>query len=187
LDGLGIDYDRRTGIKVDKTMATNVPGIWAIGDSVGNLMLAHVASHEGIVAAENIMGHKAEMDYRVVPSCVFTQPEVASVGISEDEAKARNLDYKVAKFPFVANGKALAQGDTDGMVKIVASADGELLGVHILGPHASDLIAEGAVAVHQRLTAEELVNIIHAHPTLAEAIAEAALGLAGGYLHFKGR
>ena len=187
LDGLGIDYDRRTGIKVDKTMATNVPGIWAIGDSVGNLMLAHVASHEGIVAAENIMGHKAEMDYRVVPSCVFTQPEVASVGISEDEAKARNLDYKVAKFPFVANGKALAQGDTDGMVKIVASADGELLGVHILGPHASDLIAEGAVAVHQRLAAEELVNIIHAHPTLAEAIAEAALGLAGGYLHFKGR
>lgn len=187
LDGLGINYDRRTGIKVDKTMATNVPGIWAIGDCVQGLMLAHVASHEGIVAAENIMGHKAEMDYRVVPSCVFTHPEVASVGLSEDDAKEQGLDYQVAKFPFVANGKALAQNDTDGMVKIVAAADGEILGVHILGPHASDLIAEAAVAVHQRLKAEELVHIIHAHPTLAEAVAEAAHGLAGGYLHFKGR
>lgn len=187
LDGLGVEYDRRAGIKVDDTMATNVPGIWAIGDCVGNLMLAHVASHEGIVAAENIMGHAARMDYRVVPSCVFTNPEVASVGLSEDEAKEQGLDYKVAKFPFMANGKALAQNATDGLVKIVAAADGEILGVHILGPHASDLIAEAAVAVHQRLKAEELVNIIHAHPTLAEVVAEAAHGLAGGYLHFKGR
>jgi dihydrolipoamide dehydrogenase len=150
-------------------------------------MLAHVASHEGIVAAENIMGRKAEMDYRVVPACVFTLPEVASVGISEDEAKARKLEYKVAKFPFMANGKALAQRDLDGVVKIVAAANGEILGVHIIGPHASDLIAEGAVAVHQRLTAQELARIIHAHPTLAEAVAEAAHGLAGGYLHYKGR
>ncbi len=187
LEGLGIDHDRRGGIKVDQTMATNVPGIWAIGDCVGNLMLAHVASHEGIVAAENIMGRKAEMDYRVVPACVFTLPEVASVGISEDEAKARKLEYKVAKFPFMANGKALAQRDLDGVVKIVAAANGEILGVHIIGPHASDLIAEGAVAVHQRLTAQELARIIHAHPTLAEAVAEAAHGLAGGYLHYKGR
>lgn len=187
LDRLGVEYDRRAGIKADKTMATNIPGIWAIGDCIGNLMLAHVASHEGIVAAENIMGHKAEMDYRVVPSCVFTQPEIASVGISEDEAKEQNIDYNVAKFPFVANGKALAQGETDGMVKIVAAANGEILGVHILGPHASDLIAEAAVAVHQKLTAEELAHIIHAHPTLAEAIGEAAHGLAGGYLHIKGR
>lgn len=187
LDGLGIEYDLRSGIKVDETMATSVPGIWAIGDCVGNLMLAHVASHEGIVAAENIMGQEAKMDYRVVPSCVFTLPEVASVGLAEQEAKEQGLDYQVAKFPFVANGKALAQGDTDGLVKIVAAADGEILGVHIMGPHASDLIAEAAVAVHQRLTAEELVNIIHAHPTLAEAVAEAAHGLAGGYLHYKGR
>lgn len=187
LDGLGVDYDRRTGIKVDETMATNVPGIWAIGDCVGNLMLAHVASHEGIVAVENIMGYKARMDYRVVPSCVFTNPEVASVGISEDEAKEQGLAYKIAKFPFMANGKALAQNATDGIVKIVAAADGEILGVHILGPHASDLIAEAAVAVQQRLKAEELVHIIHAHPTLAEAVAEAAHGLAGGYLHFRGR
>lgn len=187
LDGLGIEYDRRSGIKVDKTMATNIPGIWAIGDCVGNLMLAHVASHEGIVAAENIMGGKAEMDYRVVPSCVFTSPEVASVGKSEDEAKEEGIEYKVAKFPFLANGKALAQGSTDGMVKIIAASDGEILGVHIMGPHASDLVAEAAVAVHQKLTAEELAHIIHAHPTLAEAMAEAAHGLAGGYLHYKGR
>lgn len=187
LDSLGIEYDRRLGIKVDKTMATNVPGIWAIGDCVQGLMLAHVASHEGIVAAENIMGHSAEMDYRVVPSCVFTLPEVSSVGVSEEEAKEQGLEYKVAKFPFVANGKALAQNDTDGMVKIVAAADGTIMGVHIMGPHASDLIAEAAVAVQQRLTAKELAHIIHAHPTLAEAVAEAAHGLAGGYLHFKGR
>jgi dihydrolipoamide dehydrogenase len=187
LDGLGIEYDRRKGIKVDETMATNVPGIWAIGDCVGNLMLAHVASHEGIVAVENIMGQEARMDYRVVPSCVFTNPEVASVGLSEEEAKEQGIEYRVAKFPFMANGKALAQNTTDGLVKIVAAADGEILGVHILGPHASDLIAEAAVAVHQRLKAEELVGIIHAHPTLAEAVAEAAHGLAGGYLHFRSR
>ena len=187
LDGLGIEYDRRTGIIVDSTMATNVPGIWAIGDCVQGLMLAHVASHEGIVAAENIMGHKAEMDYRVVPSCVFTLPEVSSVGISEEEAKEQNLDYKVAKFPFVANGKALAQNDTDGMVKMIADGEGTILGIHIMGPHASDLIAEAAVAVHQKMTAAQLAHIIHAHPTLSEAVAEAAHGLAGGYLHFKGR
>lgn len=187
LDALGVAYDRRTGIKVDETMATNVPGIWAIGDCVGNLMLAHVASHEGIVAVENIMGNGARMDYRAVPSCVFTNPEVASVGLSEDEAREQGLDYKVAKFPFMANGKALAQNATDGLVKIVAAADGEILGVHILGAHASDLIAEATVAVHQRLKAEELVGIIHAHPTLAETVAEAAHGLAGGYLHYLGR
>lgn len=185
LAGLGIDHDR--GIKVNKKMATNVPGIWAIGDCVGNLMLAHVASHEGLVAAENIFGPGADMDYRVVPACVFTFPEIAGVGLSEDEAKAQQLDYRIAKFPFSANGKALAQGDSEGMVKIVAAADGEILGVHIIGPHASDLIAEGAVAMHQRLKAKDLAGIIHAHPTLAEVMAEAALGLAGGYLHYKGR
>jgi len=187
LERLGIDHDSRGGIKVDKTMATNVPGVWAIGDCVGNMMLAHVASHEGIVTAENILGSGAEMDYRVVPACVFTLPEVASVGFSEDEAKALKLDYRVAKFPFIANGKALAQRDMDGVVKIVADASGEILGVHIIGPHASDLIAEGAVAVQQRLKARELAGIIHAHPTLAEAVAETSMGLAGGYLHYKGR
>lgn len=187
LDGLGIDHDSRGGIRVDETMATNIPGIWAIGDCVGNMMLAHVASREGIVAAENIMGLGSRMDYRVVPACVFTLPEAASVGCSEDEAKARKMEYKVAKFPFIANGKALAQGDVDGMVKIVAAASGEILGVHIIGPHASDLIGEGAVVVQQRLTARELAGIIHAHPTLAEALAEAAHGLAGGYFHYRGR
>ena len=187
LEGLGIDHDNRGGIRVDKTMAANVPGIWAVGDCVGNLMLAHVASREGLVAAENIMGKETEIDYRVAPACVFTMPEVASVGLSEDEAKARKLEHKIAKFPFLANGKALAQRDFDGMVKIIADSEGEILGVHIIGPHASDLIAEGAVAVHQRLKADVLAGIIHAHPTLAEAIAEATHGLAGGYLHYKGK
>ncbi|MTI94907.1 MAG: dihydrolipoyl dehydrogenase [Firmicutes bacterium] len=186
LDGLGIGYER-SGIVVDKTMATSVPGVWAIGDCVGGAMLAHVASMEGIVAAENAMGHRAEMDYTAVPSCVFTLPEVASVGLSEAEVKEQGLEYKVAKFPFAANGKALAQGDKEGIVKMVAAADGKILGVHIIGPHASDLIAEATVAVAKGITCEELAGIIHAHPTLAEAVAEAAHGLAGGYLHFQGR
>ena len=187
LETLGVEYDSRSGIKVGPDMATTVPGIWAIGDCVGNMMLAHVASHEGLVAVENIAGIKKTMDYRVVPSCVFTLPEVASVGLSEDEAKESGLDYQVAKFPFIANGKALAQGDSDGIVKFVADGTGVILGVHIIGPHASDLIAEGALAVHQRLQAKELAEIIHAHPTLAEAMAETAMGLVGGYLHYKGR
>lgn len=187
LEGLGIAHDRRGGIRTDGAMATNVPGIWAIGDCVGNQLLAHVASMEGLTAVENILGEPRLMDYRVVPSCVFTLPEVASVGLSEEEAKEQEPGSRVAKFPFSANGKALAQGDTDGIVKIVAAPGGEILGVHIIGPHASDLIAEGALAVHQRLQAEELAGVIHAHPTLAEAVAEGAHGLAGGSLHFKGR
>lgn len=186
LEGLGIQHDRY-GIKVDEQMATNVPGIYAVGDCIGGAMLAHVASMEGIVAAENALGHQSAMDYSAVPSCVFTLPEVASVGLSEEEVKAKGLEYKVAKFPFSANGKALAQRDIEGMVKMIAAHDGTILGVHIIGPHASDLIAEATVAVHKKLTAEELAHIIHAHPSLPEAIAEAAHGLAGGYLHYQGR
>lgn len=186
LDRLGIAHDRR-GIKVNRAMETSVQGIYAIGDCVEGPMLAHVASHEGIVAAENAMGKRAEMDYRVIPSCVFSLPEVASVGMSEQEAKEKAVAIQVSKFPFAANGKALAQGETEGVVKLVSDSDGTILGVHIIGPHASDLIAEGAVAVQKNLTAAELAHIIHAHPTLAEAVAEAAHGLAGGFLHFHNR
>ncbi len=185
LDGLNIDYDRQ-GIKVDSTMLTNVPGIYAIGDCVPGPMLAHVASHQGIVAAENIMGNKLEMDYRVIPSCVFSLPEVASVGLSEEQAKELG-EVQVSKFPFAANGKALAQGATEGMVKMVANQEGTILGVHIIGPQASDLVAEGAVAVQTNMTAAQLAHIIHAHPTLAETVAEAAHGLSGGFIHFQNR
>jgi len=176
---LGIELDRKA-IKVDEKMRTNIPGIYAVGDVVGKIMLAHVASREGIVAVENIAGKEALMDYKVVPNCVFSMPEVASVGLTEEEARKENNNIKVSKFPFLANGKALSMGEIEGMVKIIADADtSELFGFHILGAHASDLIAEGTLALSMEATAFEIVNTIHAHPTLAEAIAEAAEGIIG--------
>jgi len=180
---LGIELDRKA-IKVDEKMRTNIPGIYAVGDVVGKIMLAHVASREGIVAVENISGKEILMDYKVVPNCVFSMPEVASVGLTEGEARKENDNIKVSKFPFMANGKALGMGETEGMVKIIAEADtSELLGVHILGAHASDLIAEGTLALSMEATAFEIVNTIHAHPTLAEATAEAAEGIVGKPIH----
>jgi len=180
---LGIELDGKA-IKVDEKMRTNIPGIYAVGDVVGKIMLAHVASREGIVAVENISGKEVLIDYKVVPNCVFSMPEVASVGLTEEEARKENDNIKVSKFPFMANGKALGMGETEGMVKIIADADTfELLGVHILGAHASDLIAEGALALSMEATAFEIVNTIHAHPTLAEAIAEAAEGIVGKPIH----
>jgi dihydrolipoamide dehydrogenase len=183
VQGLGIELDRGA-IKVDEKMMTNIPGIYAVGDVVGKIMLAHVASREGIVAVENISGKEVLMDYKVVPNCVFSMPEVASVGLTEEEARKENDNIKVSKFPFMANGKALCMGEIEGMVKIIADGDTlELLGLHILGVHASDLIAEGTLALSMEATAEEIVNTIHAHPTLAEAIAEAAEGITGKHIH----
>jgi len=180
---LGIELDGKA-IKVDEKMRTNIPGIYAVGDVVGRIMLAHVASREGIVAVENISGKETLMDYKVVPNCVFSMPEVASVGLTEEEARKENNNIKVSKFPFMANGKALGMGETEGMVKIIADADtSELLGFHILGVHASDLIAEGTLALSMEATAFEIINTIHAHPTLAEAIAEAAEGIVGKPIH----
>jgi len=183
VQSLGIELDKGA-IKVDEKMMTNIPGIYAVGDVVGKIMLAHVASREGIVAVENIAGKKVLMDYKVVPNCVFSMPEVASVGLTEEEARKENSNIKVSKFPFIANGKALGMGETEGMVKIIADADtSELLGFHILGAHASDLIAEGTLALSVEATAFEIVNTIHAHPTLAETIAEAAEGITGKPIH----
>ncbi|PKP55863.1 dihydrolipoyl dehydrogenase, partial [Candidatus Atribacteria bacterium HGW-Atribacteria-1] len=165
VQGLGIELDKGA-IKVDEKMRTNIPGIYAVGDVVGKIMLAHVASREGIVAVENISGKEVLMDYKVVPNCVFSMPEVASVGLTEEEARKENDNIKVSKFPFMANGKALGMGETEGMVKIIADSNTlELLGVHILGAHASDLIAEGTLALSMEATAFEIVNTIHAHPT----------------------
>ena len=183
---LGIELEGKA-IKVDEKMKTNIPGIYAVGDVVGKIMLAHVASREGIVAVENIVGKETLMDYRAVPNCVFSLPEVASVGLTEEEARKENdNNIKVSKFPFMANGKALGMGETEGMVKIIADADTyELLGMHILGAHASDLIAEGTLALSMEATAEEIARTIHAHPTLAETIAEAAEGIVGEPIHIK--
>jgi len=183
VQGLGIELDKGA-IKVDEKMRTNIPAIYAVGDVVGKIMLAHVASREGIVAVENISGKEVLMDYRVIPNCVFSMPEVASVGLTEEEARKENNNIKVSKFPFTANGKALGMGEAEGLVKIIADADtSELLGFHILGAHASDLIAEGTLALSMEATAFEIVNTIHAHPTLAEAIAEAAEGITGKPIH----
>ncbi len=184
---LGIELQRKA-IKVDEKMRTNIPGIYAIGDVVGKIMLAHVASAQGKVAVENIAGLERSMDYRAVPNCVFSMPEVASVGLTEKEAREKYSQVKISKFPYMANGKALGMGETEGLVKIVADGDSfEILGLHILGAHASDLIAEGTLALYMEATTEEIISTIHAHPTLAETIAEAAEGITGKPIHLARR
>jgi dihydrolipoamide dehydrogenase len=186
LDELGIKMDGRR-ILVNEFMETSVPGIYAIGDVLGTYMLAHVASYEGEVAVENALGHRRAADYRAVPYCVFTTPELAGVGLGEREAKERGLDYQVVRFPFSASSRALAMGEVEGQVKMVCEkGSGRVLGLHIMGPRASDLIAEGALAVQLGATAEELAQTIHAHPTLPEAVMEAAKAAAfGEAIHFR--
>lgn len=175
LEEIGIQFGPQGQIEVNDQMQTNVKGIYAIGDVVMKYQLAHVASAQGIVAAENIMGKESKMDYSAVPSCIFTSPEIASVGMTEQQAKDKGFPVKIGKFNFMANGKALSMGEGEGFVKIVANAETDVvIGVHIIGPHASDLIAEAALAVRHGLTAQKLAATIHAHPTLAEAIMEAA-------------
>jgi dihydrolipoamide dehydrogenase len=185
----GIDIEKlnlraeKGALLVNTKLETGVPGVYAIGDAVGGIMLAHVASAEGIVAAENCAGLDSSIDYRVVPNCIFTYPEIAGVGITEQEAKAQGLAVKVSKFSFTGNGKALAIGENIGTVKLISKEDGILVGAHILGPHASDLIHELALAVEKGLTGEDIAHTIHAHPTLSEAVMEAAHGLIGKPLH----
>ncbi len=175
---------KRNGIEVNERMETNVPGIYAVGDVTGAWWLAHVSSKEGVVAAENACGHPAKMDYTTVPSCVFTQPEVASVGLSEAQAREKGFDVLVGKFPLMANGKALTYGEREGWVKVIAERKyGQLLGLHIIGAHASDLILEGALGIGMEATLDEIEATIHAHPTLGESIAEAALAARGLALH----
>ena len=183
LDVLGVQVEK-SGIKVDEFMHTNVPHIYAVGDVTGGILLAHVAMHEGVVAVENAMGLQRAMNYAAVPSCVFSSPEVASVGLSEEQARQQGYDLHIGKFPFRGNGKALAQGEYEGLVKIVAESKyGQILGVHIVGPHASDLIQEGTLALTLEATLDELEVTIHPHPTLSEAVAEAALAAKGRALH----
>lgn len=184
LEAAGIRYDKRKGIAVDKNMRTNVPGLYAIGDVVGGAMLAHVASKEGVVAAEDALGLDSHMDYRVVPNCIFSDPEAASVGLSEEEALAQGYQVKIGRFPFNGNGKALIQGQPQGFVKVVAEAQyGEILGLHVVGAHASDLILEGGLALTMEATLDEIEATIHAHPTLGEALAEAVLNAKGRAIH----
>ncbi len=186
LESLGVDYSD-AGIKVNSKMETTVPGIYAVGDCTApGYFLAHVAYHQGLVAVENIAGLEANFDGSVVPGCLFTDPELACVGMSEEEAKEKGLEkLEVGKFPFSACGKASCQGETEGVVKIIsAGEDQKVIGVHILGPHASDLLQEGTLAVDQGVKAADLANLIHPHPTLSESVWEAAMAINKAPLHF---
>ena len=167
----------RGRIIVDDQMRTNVPGVYAIGDCVlGRAQLAHTASAMGEVAAETIMGIPAAYDERTNPTCVYIEPEAASVGLTEEQCKAQGIDYKVGKFPMSANGKALILNGGEGLVKIIAGREyGEILGMHIIGPRATDLIAEGALAIGEEMTLDEIIATIHSHPTVTETMREAAL------------
>ena len=184
LEGTRVKLDRGY-IEVDATMRTGEPGVYAIGDIVKTQALAHVASHEGIVAVEHAAGRNPRaVDYDRIPSCTYCQPEVASIGLSEEEARKRGHDVVVGTFPFSAIGKAKILGDTRGFVKIVAEKKyDEVLGVHIIGPHATELIAEATAALNLEATAESLFHAVHAHPTLAEAMGEAALAVHGRAIH----
>ena len=179
-----LDNDRGR-IIVNAKMETSVPGVYAIGDCVfGHAQLAHTASAMGEVAAENIMGIPAIYDEKTNPTCVYIEPEAASVGLTEEQCKAQGIEYKVGKFPMSANGKALIINGGEGLVKIIADAKyGEVLGMHIIGPRATDLIAEGALAIRLEATVDELISTIHSHPTVTETMREAALNLEKRAIH----
>ena len=191
-EGLGAEAAgvklERGRVVVDDHLRTSAQGVWAIGDVIGGIMLAHVASYEGICAVENIAGHARVPDYHAAPNCVYTDPEIAHVGLGEKEAKERGLEIRIGRFPFAASGRALTLGQSEGFVKVVADAgSGRLLGVHIIGPRATDLIAEATLAVQNGLTLGQLDLTIHAHPTLPESLMEAALAAQGRAIHIANR
>jgi dihydrolipoamide dehydrogenase len=184
LAAAGLETDARGFIPVDERLQTRVPGIYAIGDVIGGAMLAHKAEEEGVCVAERLAGQQPHLDPRLVPGVVYTWPEVAAVGSSEEELKAAGRAYRKGAFPFIALGRARAAGEKEGFVKILAdAATDEVLGVQMIGPRAADLIAEAAVAMEFKASAEDLARICHAHPTYAEAVKEAALAVAGRALH----
>jgi len=182
LTELGVKTEGRA-IVVDGYLQTTIPGIYAVGDVTGGWMLAHVAYRQGEIAAENALGNKKRIDYRAVPYCVFTLPEIAGVGLTEQEARGKGIPYKKSIFRFGASGRALTMGETTGLVKMLCHEEGEVLGLHIMGPRATDLIAEGALAIQMGAKASDIVATIHAHPTLPEAVREAALGQFEGPIH----
>jgi dihydrolipoamide dehydrogenase len=192
LEALGVQMNGRA-IAVDENLETSVPGIYAIGDCIGGYMFAHVASHEGEVAAENILGpERRPMDYTVVPYCFFTNPEIASVGLTEAQAKAAGLAFQVSRFPYRASGRALSLGEEEGQVRLICATEaggrgGRVLGVHIMGAQAGTLIAEAALAMRVGATAEQISTTIHTHPTLPEMVMEAAKGQLDGAIHYDQR
>ena len=180
----GVALDERGRVKTDAHFATNVPGIWAIGDVIVGPMLAHKAEEEGVALAEQLAGQQPHVNYGAIPGVVYTWPEVASIGETEEQLKARGAGYKVGKFPFMANGRARAMGEMDGFVKILADKDTDrVLGAHIIGPDAGTLIAEIAIAMEFGASAEDVARTCHAHPSLNEAVKEAALAVDGRPIH----
>jgi dihydrolipoamide dehydrogenase len=176
--GVGLKLDERGFIEVDGDCRTNLPNVWAIGDVVRGPMLAHKAEEEGVAVAERIAGQKPHFDLNTVPWVIYTSPEIAWVGKTEQQLKAEGVEYRTGVFPFSANARARALGDTSGLVKVIAAAKtDEILGVHIIGPFASELIAEAVVAMEFRGSAQDIGMIIHAHPSLSEALKDAALGV----------
>ncbi|OZT73791.1 dihydrolipoyl dehydrogenase [Vreelandella boliviensis] len=187
-DGVSIELDERGFIFVDDQCRTNVPGVYAIGDCVRGPMLAHKASEEGIMVADIIAGHKAEMNYDTIPSVIYTYPEVAWVGMTEQDAKAKGIEVKTGTFPFAASGRAMANNATEGSAKIIADAETDrILGMHIVGQHAGEMIAQGVIAMEFGSSAEDLALTCYAHPTMSEAVHEAALAVDGHAIHMANR
>jgi dihydrolipoamide dehydrogenase len=185
LEELGVNLDRRGAIEIDDRMATNVPGIWAIGDVTAKLMLAHVGSAQGIVCAEHIAGAETViLDYEMMPRATYCQPQIASFGLTEAQARERGHEIKVGRFPFQANGKALGLGESIGWVKIITDTQyGEILGAHLIGPEVTELLPELTMAQMMELTADEIARNVHAHPTLSEVLMEAAHDASGHVIH----
>lgn len=182
LKAAGVNFDDK-GIHVNEFMETNVAGIYAAGDVIGGEMLAHVATHEALYIVGRIAGDDSPIDYGAIPACTFTIPELASVGMTEEEIKLEGLSFRSAKFPFVAASKAQCDATTDGFIKVLTSEEGLILGVHILGAGASDLISEATLAISHHMSAEDLYTTIHAHPTLPEALSEAFMATQGLAIH----
>jgi dihydrolipoamide dehydrogenase len=185
-EGLGIEVDERSFIMVDKNCETSVPNIYAIGDVIGGQMLAHKGSEEGMKVAEHIAGHHMEVSYECIPSVIYTHPELAWAGKTEQDCKVAGIEVRTGRFPFVASGRARAMGDAEGMVKIVSDAKtDEVLGVHIFSSQASELIAQAVLMMEMQATSEDMALTIFAHPTLSEALHEAALSVHDRAIHVK--
>jgi len=183
-DAIGLAMDKRGVIQVDRHYRTNVPSVWAIGDVIPGPMLAHKAEDEGIAAVETMAGDAGHVNYDAIPGIIYTHPEVAGIGKTEQQLQAEQIEYRKGTFPFAANGRAKAMAETEGMVKILTHAQTDrILGFHVIGAHASDLAAEGAVAIEFSATAEDLARSTHAHPTLSEIVKEAALAAIGRVIH----
>lgn len=183
LENAGVKTNRGA-VAVNENMQTNIPNIYAIGDAIGGVMLAHAASSEGIAAVESIMNKKPAIDFKTIPYCVYTKPELAGVGLTEEQARQKGYDVKTGVFPMQLNSKAMIEAEQEGMVKyVVDGATGEVLGLHMSGPSATELIAEGALAVRLEATIDEITSTIHAHPTVAESLHEAAHAVHNSAIH----